>query len=232
MGERQGEPYVQVFRDQEILPEFGAEGLDSGGGVQHVAVVGHFASEVSDFGRDDFSAVGGGLEFGNYAVALFELVCGALQAFGKIVKAIDGPGLFPAVADFPGQEHAVACDLVNLAVVFFTAVREQSVVVADKVAVLDVTQFFGNFGRMLHVDKHEYQVFFFGVLVLAEQGVYKNAGTEFFVDRADKGNQVPEHEQFENQNVRTGLLEFIQYMLQGGFVDKAFATVNVPNENA
>ena len=116
--------------------------------------------------------------------------------------------------------------------VFFAAVRKQTVVVTDKVAVLDVSQFFGDFGGMLHVDEHEYQVFFLGVLVLAEQGVDEYACSEFLVYGTDKGNQVPEHEQFENQDVRFGLLEYVQYVLQGGFVDEPFASVDVPNENA
>ena len=232
MGERQWKFRVQVFRNQEILPELGAECLDSRGGVQHVAVVGHFASEVSDFGGDDFSAVGCRLERRDYAVAFFEFVCGPFQAFLKIVEAIDGAGLFSAVADFPGQKGSVSCNLVNFAVVFFAAVRKQAVVVTDKVTVLDVSQLFGDFGGTLHVDKHEYQVFFLGVLVLAEQGIDEYAGSEFLVDRTDKGDQVPEHEQFENQNVRFGLLEYIQHVLHGSFVYKAFASVNVPDENA
>ena len=232
MGKRQREFRVQVFGYQEILSEFRTKGLDSRGGVQHIAVVGHFASEVSDFGGDDFSAVGGGLECGDYSVAFLELVCSAFQAFLEIVKAVDGSSLFSAVTDFPGQKGAVACNLVNFAVVFFAAVRKQPVVVPNVGAVLDMSQFFGNFGGTLHVDKHEYQVFFFGVLVLAEQGVHKNAGAELLVDRTDKGNQVPEQEQFENQNVRAGLFEYVQNVLHGGLVDNAFASVNVPNENA
>ena len=51
-------------------------------------MVGHFASEVSDFGGDDFSAMGGGLEGGDNPVAFFEFICGAFQAFCKIVKAV------------------------------------------------------------------------------------------------------------------------------------------------
>ena len=95
-----------------------------------------------------------------------------------------------------------------------------------------MAQFFGNFGRMLHVDEHEYQVFFLGVLVLAEQGVHKNAGPEFLVHGTDKGNQVPEHEQFKYENMGLGLLKDVKHMLQGCFVDKAFALVDVPYQNA
>lgn len=192
----------------------------------------HFTSEVSDFGRNHLTAVGGRLECGHYTVALLELGGGAVQAFGKVVKAVYGASHFFAVASFPGQEHAVACNLVNFTVVFFAAVRKQSVVISNKVAVSHVPEFFGNLGRMLHVDEHENQVFFLGVLVLAEQGVNEHAGPELLVYGTDKGNQVPEHEQFENQDVRFGLLEYVQHVLQGGFVYKAFATVDVPNQNA
>lgn len=116
--------------------------------------------------------------------------------------------------------------------VFFATVRKQPVVIANEVAVFYMTQFFGNFGGMLHVNEHENEVFFLGVLVLAEQGVYKYAGSEFFMHRTDESNQVTEHEQLKYQNVGLGLFKEVQYVLQGGLVDKAFATVDVPNENA
>ena len=224
--------HVQVFRNQKILAEFRAESLDSGGRVQHIAVVGHFAAKVSDFGRYHFTAVGCRFERGDYAVTLLELGGRAFEAFGKVVKAIDGSCHLFAVAGFPSQEHSVASNLVDFAVVFFAAVRKQSVVVSNKVAVGDVPEFFGDFGGMLHVDEHEYQVFFLGILVLAEQGVDEHAGSEFLVHGTDKGNQVPEHEQFENQDVCVGLFEYFQHVLQGGFVYKTFAAVNIPNEDA
>ena len=100
-----------------------------------------------------------------------------------------GPAV--AVFRFPGQEHSVTCDLVDFAMVFFATVRQEPVVVADKVAVGDMSQFLGDFGGMFHVDEHEDKVFFLGILVLAEQSVYENAGAEFLVYRTHKGDEVP-----------------------------------------
>ena len=116
-------------------------------------------------------------------------------------------GSAAAVFRLPGQEHAVARNLVDFTVVFFAAVRQELVVVADKVAVGDVSQFLGDFGGMLHVDEHENQVLFLGILVLAEQRVHKDARPELLVDRADKGNQMAEQEQRQDQDVAAGVLE-------------------------
>ena len=78
MGKGERKLGEEVFRNQEILSELGTKGLDSGRGVQHVAMVRHFAAKVSDLGRDDFSAVGGGLERGADSVALEELSLGSI----------------------------------------------------------------------------------------------------------------------------------------------------------
>ena len=85
---------------------------------------------------------------------------------------------------------------------------------------------------MFHVDKHEDQIFFLRVLVLAEQGVYENACSEFLMNGTDKGYQVPEQEQSENLDVIVGLLEVVQHVLHGCFVNKSLASVNIPNEDA
>ena len=78
MGERKWKLGKEVFGYQKFLPELRTKCLDSGRGVQHVAMVRHFAAKVSDLGRDDFSAVGGGLERGADSVALEELSLGSI----------------------------------------------------------------------------------------------------------------------------------------------------------
>lgn len=194
-------------------------------------MVGHFATEVSHFSRDDLPAMGRCLEGGNDTVLAGEFLGRVFQALLEIVETVQGASAASAVLRFPGQENTVPGNLIDFPMVFFAAVRKEPVVVPNEIAVFDVAQFFCNFGGVFHVDKHENQVFFFGVLVLAQEGIDKYPGTEFLVDRTDEGDKVAQQEKGENKNVVAGILEEMEYMVQGILVDDSFALVNFPDED-
>lgn len=119
----------------------------------------------------------------------------------------------PASRNFPGEKCAVPSKLVNLPFIFLATVGEQFVVVLDEVAVFDVPEFFGDGRGIAKVDKHEHQVFFNGVLVLAENRIDKDPRTEFFMNGTDKGNQVPEYEKHDNEHLVLASLECRHHML-------------------
>lgn len=165
--QRQREGGEQILGDQEVLSQFGAKVLDSGGCIQYVAMISHFTAEVTHFCRNHLTAMGCSLEVRNNAVSALELLLGSQQTFLKVVEAIQRSGFVLAMFGLPGQEGAVSCDLVDFALVFLAAVGEQLVVVANKAAVLHVAQFLADGGGRLQINEHENQVFLDGILVLA-----------------------------------------------------------------
>ncbi len=232
MGQGQGELAEKLLGDQKVLAQLGAEALDAGGGVQHVAVVCHFATEVAHFSRNHLAAVGGGLKVGGNAVASQELAAGVVKCFLKVEEQVQGAGLLGAVAGFPGNEYAVACELVDFAVVFFAAVRQELVVVLDKAAVLVVTQLFANGGGGAQVDKHEHQVFFHRFLGLAHQGVPEHPLSELLEHRTDEGDDVAHDKEFRELHVEAGTLEYVDHAENAFFAYEAFAALKFKKQNA
>lgn len=228
MGKGLWKNHKELVRDQKFLAKFGAKGLDSRGGVQNVAVVGHFAAEISDFGRDHFAAMGARFEFGPNAVLAQESMLCFFKAFCKIEEQVDGTRLLFAEGRFPRDKGAVAGNLVNLAAVFFAAVGKQLVVVLQEVAVRDMPEFFCDSGGTAEVDEHENEFFFPRVLVLAQQRVHEDAASEFLVHRADECNEMGYQEQLDYQSLVFGLLEHFEYVLQAIFRNEGPAIVGCP----
>ena len=232
VGEGAREHGVEVLGNQEFLPELGAERLDAAGGVQHVAVIGHLAAEITDLGRNDGTAVCSGLETRGDAVLLDELGRDLLEAFVEVVEAVHGPRLGPACGHGPGEECPVTCNLVDFALVFLATVREQLVVVLHEVAVGDMPQFFGEFGRMFQVDEHEDEVLFEWFLRLAEQRVPENSRAELLVDAADKGDEVREREEQEHPYLYCRIVEARDDAGEPVLVHDAFACLDPRKQDA
>ncbi len=232
MGERQGELAEKLFGDQEILAQLGAEALYSGGGIQNVAVVGHFATEVAHFRGNHLAAVYRSLEIRCDSVLAQELAAGVEQSFLKVEVEVQGAGLLLAFLGAPGDEHAVACELVDFAMVFFAAVGKQAVVVANEVTVLHVAQFLANAGGGTQVDKHEHQVFFHRFLGLAQQGVPEHSAAELLVHGTDEGNNVAQDEECGQLNLEAGSLHGIEQVLEAILIHDAFAGLDAHQQNA
>ena len=124
MGERERKFDIEVFRNQKILPEFGAKALNAAGCVQYVAMVGHFAAEIPDFCGNHLAAVRSGLERGGHAIFFHEAGLGPFEAYCEIVETVDGAGVPLAVGSFPGEESPVSGNLVYIPAVFRATVRE------------------------------------------------------------------------------------------------------------
>jgi len=207
VGERLRKLVVELLGNEKFLPELAAKRLYAAGGVQYVAVVGEFAAEVPDFGGDDGPAVCRGLEFRGLPVLADEFRGNPFEADAEIVEAVYRAGAVLACRRMPGEERSVACNLVDFALVFFTTVREQLVVVLHEAAVLHMPEFFREFSRILQVYHHEHEVFFEGFLRFAEQRVPENSGAELLVHGTHESNEVGHDEEDEDLHLHEGFGE-------------------------
>lgn len=219
-------------RNEEFLAELAAQILQSGRRVDGVPVVSDFAPEIADLGHDDLSPVGRGLERRIMPEFREEPFPRAEKAPLEVFETENGLGRFAAIAKPPGQEDAVSRYLVNVAVVFLAAVREEPVIFLHETAVFDVSHFLGEARGIPQIDEHEYQSDLFRFLRFSEERVDENVRPEFFVDGADECDEKSRQDSVNGERPDVRIAESPLQTFKPAFVDEGSVPIPVHHQNA